>query len=179
MSRIHLLIVILMTQWGCAGGTFQDPMEGDLLDGSADRIVPKSFREPNIAFGDGVYTVGDGSADLLEPAGLDRSVDGIIGNFGVHTLTLREGTTVRLNGWTSHWAAYYVYGPTGIDGRRTLVASRQMSNPLKIGLETRYFDFEAQMSGDYLLVIGPVEGDEIDYVMLPQCVSGPCSTSNQ
>ena len=69
--------------------------------------------------------------------------------------------------------------PEDISGRRPLVASRQMSNPLKVGLETRYFDFGADITGDYLLVVGGVEGDEMDYLMLPQCLAGTCASRSR
>ena len=177
MKLLKLLPALGLVLLACGEGTL-DTQVSQLLDES-DRIVPKSFQAPNIAFGDDVFTTGNGAAELFAPAILGRSVDGLVSGFAVHRLELEEGNTVRLNGWSSHWAAYYVFGPARLNGQRPLVASRQMSNPLKIGLETRYFDFQASLSGDYLLVVGGVEGDEIDYVMLPQCVAGSCTVSQR
>ncbi|MEE2788418.1 MAG: hypothetical protein VX589_13830 [Myxococcota bacterium] len=158
----------------CACGEFDQPTES-IGDVNRVRVVPKTYHAPNIAFEEGGYTVGAGASELLGFAEVDRTVDGQVTDFGVHPIDLVDGSAIRLVGWSDAWASYYVYSPTDLRGARRLVASQEMSDPVKDGLERRYFDFTADTTGEYLLVVGPINTPAIEYVMLPQCVGGPCA----
>ena len=157
-----------------ACGEFEQP-SNPTLQSPSSRFVPKAYRAPNIAFDTDGFTLGPGASELLGPAEVNRAVNGLVADFGVHPINLVEGSTIRIVGWSDAWASYYVYGPADLSGMRPLVANQEMSDPVKAGLERRYFDFTADVSGDYLLVVGPIATADVEYVMLPQCIGGPCS----
>ena len=101
-----------------ACGDFEQPNRPTLQSPSS-RFVPKTYRAPNIAFDADGFTLGPGASELLGPAEVNRAINGLVADFGVHPIELIEGSAIRLVGWSDAWASYYVYGPTDLNDTPT------------------------------------------------------------
>ena len=118
---------------------------------------------PDLAFL-GKADGGSANTRLGERIEAGRVREGRSEGFVALPLTATAGESVEIHGWTSRPAVLFVYGPQQ-GGRWDFEQVRAYSQGVKPGLHSRAVAFQAQKAGEYLVVVGALDGKPADWLV--------------
>ena len=169
MKKILFTVVVSMGFVGCAD---LDRESGHYV--ADERVVPKSYTPPTV---DAIAReAGWRFAGTIKPGGETRM--GTANDFVAYDSFLEAGATLKLYGWSTGWASLHVFGAKAGTSDWEEVSQTIMSNPIDPDVESGQKEFTAPFEGHYLLLIGPVGNDTLDYLLRLECI-GQCGSMVQ
>ena len=161
----RLLLALLFTPLvatlsaGCEGEG--EALQGPQLAQGDVRSLPSGFERPTPQFGKGDRA---GRTALQGEAPKGETQQGRSADFLAWPVSLEAGEPLEAHLWTSDWSAVYLYNRRqGDDWRETLLEATSVSQ--KVGLEAQSIRFEAEETGEYLVILGSVNGAPVDYLL--------------
>ncbi len=154
-SRTTWILPLLLAGTACYGPTAPDSPDAPTR--------PADTPTPDLSFL-GKADGGGANTRLGERLVAGRVREGRVEGFVALPLAAEAGEAIEAHGWTSRPAVLFIYGPRQ-GGRWDFEQVRAFSEGVKPGVHARSVSFDARHAGEYLVVVGALDGQPADWLV--------------
>jgi len=107
-----------------------------------------------------------GSSNISMGPVLERgnARSGAVAGYAALPVKLDGGESLLVQAWTDKPSVVFVFGPR-IGGKWDFEQVREFSKSMKPGVESQWFNYDASVPGDYLLIVGALSGEMTDWIV--------------